>query len=86
MGEACALLCLDIVLDINEQADLSVLPFRLAGRSGSSGNPGGKGFLGVVNPQRFQTGEPFLIRCSGRDILAALDLITFSLQAAKQVF
>jgi hypothetical protein len=86
MGEACALLCLDIVLDINEQADLSVLPFRLAGRSGSSGNPGGKGFFGVVNPQRFQTGEPFLIRCSGRDILAALDLITFSLQAAKQVF
>ena len=80
MGEACALLCLDIVLDINEQADLSVLPFRL------SGNPGGKGFFGVVNPQRFQTGEPFLIRCSGRDILAALDLITFSLQAAKQVF
>ena len=86
MGEACALLCLDIVLDINEQADLSVLPFRLAGRSGSSGNPGGKGFFGVVNPQRFQTGEPFLIRCSGRDILAALDLITFSLQAAKQFF
>ena len=86
MGEACALLCLDIVLDINEQADLSVLPFRLAGRSGSSGNPGGKGFFGVVNPQRFQTGEPFLIRCSGRDILAALDLITFPLQAAKQFF
>lgn len=26
------------------------------------------------------------IRCSGRDILAALDLITFSLQAAKQFF
>ena len=86
MGEACTLLCLDVILDINEQADLSVLPFRLAGRSGSSGDPGGKGFFGVVNPQRFQTGEPFLIRCSGRDILAALDLITFSLQAAKQVF
>lgn len=58
----------------------------MAGRSGSSGDPGGKGFFGVVNPQRFQTGEPFLIRCSGRDILAALDLITFSLQAAKQFF
>ena len=86
MGEACTLLRLDIILDINEQADLSVLPFRLAGRSGASGDPGGKGFFGVVNPQRFQTGEPFLIRCSGRDILAALDLITFSLQAAKQVF
>ena len=67
MGEACALLCLNVILDINEQADLSVLPFQLAGRSGSSGDPGGKGFFGVVNPQRFQTGEPFLIRCSGRD-------------------
>ena len=86
MGEACALLCLDVILDINKQADLSVLRFRLAGRSGTSDDPGGKGFFGVVNPQRFQTGEPFLIRCSGRDILAALDLITFSLQAAKQVF
>ena len=86
MGEACALLRLDIVLDINEQTDLSVPLLRLAGRSGTSGNPGGKGFFGVVNPQRFQTGEPFVIRCSGRDILAALDLITFSLQAAKQVF
>ena len=86
MGEACALLCLDIVLDINEQADLSVLPFRLAGRSGSSGDPGGKSFFGVVNPQRFQTGEPFLIRRSGGDIFTPLDLIAFSLQAAKQVF
>ena len=33
-----------------------------------------------------ETTKPFLIRCSGRDILAALDLITFSLQAAKQFF
>ena len=86
MGEACALLCLDIVLDINEQADLSVLRFRLVGRSGTSGNPGNKGFFGVVHTQSFQTGEPFLIRRSGGDILAALDLITFSLQAAKQLF
>ena len=86
MGEACALLCLDIVLDINEQADLSVLPFRLAGRSGSSGDPGGKGFFGVVNPQRFQTGESFLIRRSGGDIFTPLDLIAFSLQATKQFF
>ena len=83
---ACTLLCLDVILDINEQADLSVLPFRLAGRSGSSGDPGGKGFFGVVNPQRFQTGEPFLIRCSGRDIFAPLDLIAFSLQVAEQFF
>ena len=86
MGKTCALLCLDVVLDINEQADLSVLLFRLAGRSGAFGDPGGKGFFGVIRTKGFQTGEPFLIWCSGRDILAALDLITFSLQAAKQVF
>ena len=86
MDEACVLLCLDVILDINEQTDLSVLPFRLAGRSGSSGDPGGNGFFGVVHTQGFQTGEPFLIWCSGRDILAALDLIAFSLQAAKQFF
>ena len=84
MGEACALLRLDVVLDINEQADLSVLLFRLAGRSGASGDPGGKGFFGVVHTQGFQTGKPFLIRRSGGDIFAPLDLIAFSLQAAKQ--
>ena len=60
--------------------------FRLAGRSGTSGDSGGKGFFGVVHTQRFQTGESFLIRRSGGDILAALDLITFPLQAAKQFF
>ena len=86
MGEACTLLRLDVILDINEQADLSVVLFRLMGRSGATGNPGSKGFFGVVRTQGFQTGESFLIRCSGGDILAALDLITFSLQAAKQVF
>ena len=86
MGEACALLCLDIVLDINEQADLSVLLFRLSGRSGASGDPVGKGFFGLILTKGFQTGEPFLIRCFGGDILATLDLITFSLQAAKQFF
>lgn len=86
MGEACTLLRLDVVLNINEQADLSVLLFRLAGRSGVSGDPGSKGFFGVVRTQGFQTGEPFLIWRSGGDILAALDLITFPLQAAKQFF
>ena len=86
MGEACTLLCLDVVLDINEQTDLSVVLFRLAGRSGTSGDSGGKGFFGVVHPQGFQTGKPFLIRHSGGDIFATLDLIAFSLQAAKQFF
>ena len=86
MGEACTLLCLDVVLDINEQTDLSVPLFRLVGRSGASGDPGGKGFFGVVHTQGFQTGKPFLIRRSGGDIFAPLDLIAFSLQAAKQFF
>ena len=48
--------------------------------------PGGKGFFGVIHTKGFQTGEPFLIRCFGGDILTALDLITLSLQAAKQFF
>ena len=65
-----SLLRLDVVLNINEQADLSVLLFRLAGRSGASGDPGGKGFFGVVHTQGFQTGKPFLIRRSGGDIFA----------------
>ena len=86
MGEACALLCLNVILDINEQADLSAPLLRLAGRSGASGDPGGKGFFGVVHTQGFQTGESFLIRRSGGDILAVLDLIAFSLQSAKQFF
>ena len=38
------------------------------------------------SPQGFQTGEPFLIRRSGGDIFAPLDLIAFSLQATKQFF
>ena len=86
MGEARALLCLDVVLDINEQADLSVTLLRLLRWSGASGDPGGKGFFGIIYAKGFQTGEPFLIRCFGGDILAALDLITFPLQAAKQFF
>lgn len=73
-------------LEIVQQADTVVTLFRLAGRSGASGDPGGKGFFGVVHTQGFQTGKPFLIRRFGGDILAALDLITFSLQAAKQFF
>ena len=86
MGEARALVCFDVVLDINKQANLSVPLLRLAGRSGTSDDPGSKGFFGVVRTQGFQTGKSFLIRRSGGDILAALDLITLSLQAAKQFF
>ena len=45
MAVARALLGLDVVLDINEQADLSALELRLAGGSGASGHPCGQGFL-----------------------------------------
>ena len=86
MGKACALLCLDVILNVNEQTDLSVPLLRLSGRSGASGNSGSKGFFGIIYTKGFQTGEPFLIRCFGGDILTALDLITLSLQAAKQFF
>ena len=86
MGEACTLLRLDVVLNINEQADLSVLLFRLAGRSGVSGDPGSKGFFGIIYTKGFQTGEPFLIRRSGGDILTPLNLIALPLQAAEQFF
>lgn len=86
MGEACALLRLDVVLNINEQADLSVLLFRLAGRSGSSGDPGGDGVLCVVHTQGFHTGKPFLIRSAAGYIFTPLYLIAFLLQAAEQIF
>ena len=46
----------------------------------------GKGFFGVVHTKGFQTGESFLIRRSGGDIFAPLDLIAFSLQAEQQIF
>ena len=44
-----SLLGLDVVLDINEQADFSAPLLRLAGRSGTSDDPGSKGFFGVVH-------------------------------------
>lgn len=81
---ACALLRLDVLLDINEQVDLSVPLIRLTGRSGASGDLGNKGFFGVVHTQHFQMGDPFLIWYSSGDILAPLDFIAFSLQAAAQ--
>ena len=70
----------------NEQADFSVLLFRLAGRSGASDNPGGKGFFGVVHAQCFQPGKPLLTGSAAGNIFALLDLIALFLQAAEQIF
>ena len=45
-----------------------------------------KGFFGIIYTKGFQTGEPFLIRRSGGDILTPLNLIALPLQAAEQFF
>lgn len=86
MREPGALLCLDIVLNVNEQADPSVTLLRLPGWSGTSGDPGGDGFLRVVHAQGFHPGKPFLIRGPAGNIFAPLDLIPFPLQAEQQIF
>ena len=81
-----ALLGLDIVLNVNEQADFpSALP-GLSGGTGASGNAGGNGFFRVVGAQGFKPGKPFLVRRPGGDILSPLDLVSFSLQPGKQIF
>ena len=81
-----ALLGLDTVLNVNEQADLpSALP-GLSGGTGASGNAGGNGFFRVVGAQGFKPGKPFLVRRPGGDILSPLDLISFPLQPDKQIF
>ena len=51
MAVARALLGLDVVLNIYEQADPASALFRLAGGSGASGHPCGQGVLGVVRAQ-----------------------------------
>ncbi len=44
MCKSGALLCLDVVLNVNEQADLPVTLLWLPGWSGASGDPGSDGF------------------------------------------
>ena len=80
MGKAGALLGFDVVLYVNEQADLLTGYFRLSGRTGSSGNPGSNSFLRIINPQCFQAGKPFLIGRPAGDILAPLDFVSLCLQ------
>ncbi len=72
--------------NVNEQADLLVTLFRLPGRSGASGDPGGDGFLRVVYAQGFHPGKPFLIGGPAGNVPAPLDLVSFPLQAEQQIF
>lgn len=81
-----ALLGLDIVLNVNEQADLPAALPGLSGRPGASGNPRGNGFFRVIGTQGFEPGEPLLIRRPGGDILSPLDLVPFPSQPGKQIF
>ena len=55
-----------------------IFPFRCFGWREGLARPAiraARASFGVVHTQGFQTGEPFLIRRSGRDIFAPLDLI-----------
>ena len=83
---ARALLCLDIILNVDEQADSSVTLLRLSGRSGASGDPGGDGFFRVVYAQGFHPGKPLLVRDPAGNVFPPLDFVSFPLQAEQQIF
>ena len=82
---AGALLGLDIVLDVDEQAGLPGALLRLAGGAGPSGDPGGQCLLGVVGTQGLQSGKSLLARSPGGYVLAPFQLVPFPLEAAEQV-
>lgn len=52
-----ALLGLDIVLNVNEQADLPAALSGLSGGSRTSGNAGANGFFRVIGAQGFEPGK-----------------------------
>ena len=81
-----ALLGFDVVLNVNEQADRPTALLGLSGGTGASGNAGDNGFFRVIGTQSFEPCKPLLIRHPGGDILSALDLVSFPLQAGKQIF
>ena len=81
-----ALPYLDIVLNVNVQADLPVALPGLSGEPGTSGDPGGNGIFRVIGAQSSEPGEPLLVWCPGGDILPPLDLVSFPLQLGKQIF
>ena len=56
-----ALLGLDVVLNVNEQADLPVALPGLPGGAGPSGDPGDNGFFRVIGAQSFESGKPLLV-------------------------
>ena len=85
MFVAGALLGLDAVLDVNEQAGPPGALFRLAGRAGPAGDPGGQSFLRIVSPQGFEPGKPLLARSPGGYVLPPFQLIPFPLEAADQI-
>ena len=80
------LLGLDVVLNVNEQADLPTALPGLPGGAGPSGDTRGNGFFRVIGAQGFEPGEPLLVRCPGGNILSPLDLVSFPLQPGKQIF
>lgn len=82
---AGALLGLDIVLDVDEQAGLPGALLGLAGGPGPSGDPGGQCLLGVVGTQGLQSGKSLLARSPGGYVLAPFQLVPFPLEAAEQV-
>ena len=82
---AGALLGFEVVLDVDEQADLPGALPRLAGGPGSSGDPGGQRLLGVVGAQGFQPGEPLLAWGPGRYVFTPLDLVPFPLESEEQL-
>lgn len=73
-------------LEIVKQADTVVTLFRLPGKSGASGDPGGDGFLRIVHTQSFHSGKPLLIRSPAGYIFPPLYLIPLLLQAVEQIF
>lgn len=81
-----ALLGLDIVLNVNEQTDLSAALLGLSGWSGASDDSGDNGFFRVIGAQGFEPGEPLLVWRPDGDILSSLDLVSFPLQPGKQIF
>lgn len=80
-----ALLSLDIVLNVNEQADLPTTQLWLSEGAGSSGDLRGNGFFRVIGVHGFEPGKPLLIPLPIGNILSSLDLLSFPLQLGKQI-
>ena len=76
-----SLFCLEVI----QQTDTVVALLRLTGRTGSIGDPCGDGFLRVIDTQGLHSGKSLLIGGAAGDIFSSLYLITFTLQAGKQI-